>query len=90
MSGTDLCGLDDGEVVDAAESGAHRRSESSRAEAHPAAEPRPQLIQTGRRHQSLHLGPRPAVLQPAEETAIGHHEDTRRPRQRCGFIRCWN
>lgn len=90
VNGTDLCGLDDGEVVDAAESGTHRRSESRRAEAHPAAEPRPQLIQMGRRHKSLHLGPRPAVLQPAQEMAIGHHEHAQRPRQRCGLIRCWN
>lgn len=62
MGGANLCGLDDSQVVDAAESGAHGRSESRRAEVHVAEEPRPQLIVPARRHQGHHLGPSPGVL----------------------------
>lgn len=64
VTGSDLCGLDDGEVVNPAKSSSHRCSEPRCAEAHPAAESVPQITETTRRHQSLHLSPSPAVLQP--------------------------
>ena len=63
VSWSDLCGLDHGEVVDPAESGSHRRSESRRAEAHPAGESLPQVIETTRCHQRLNLSPSPRVLE---------------------------
>lgn len=68
MVGTHLRGLDDGQVVDAAESGTHGCSESRRAEAHAAEEPRPQLVMPACRHQGGHLGIGPAVL----PTSTGH------------------
>lgn len=64
MTGSDLCGLDDGEVVNPAESSSHWCSEPRCAKAHAAAESVPQIIEMTRRHQSLHLSPSPAVLQP--------------------------
>lgn len=62
MGWTNLRGLDDGQVVDAAEPGTHGCSESCRAEGHAAEEPRPQLVMPARRHKGRHLGPGPAVL----------------------------
>lgn len=62
MGRADLCGLDDGQVVDTVESGAHWRSESCCAKGHAAKEPHPQLVPPARRHQGCHLGPGPAVL----------------------------
>lgn len=76
VTGSDLCGLNDGEVVNPAESGSHRRSEPRRAEAHPAAESVPQIIETTRRHQSLHLSPSPAVLQPGPEVSMSLQENS--------------
>lgn len=76
VTGSDLCGLDDGEVVNPAESGPHRCSQPRCAKAHPAAESGPQIIETTRRHQSLHLSQSPAVLQPGQEVSMSLQENS--------------
>lgn len=62
MGGTNLRCLDDGQIVDAAESSTHGCSESRCAEGHAAEEPRLQLVMPACRHQGGHLGSGPAVL----------------------------
>lgn len=59
---SDLCGLDHSEVIDSVEAGSHRRSESGRSKAHPAAESRPQIVQPSGCQQRLHLSPCTSVL----------------------------
>ena len=63
MNWSDLCGLDDSEVVDSVESGSHWCSESGRTEAHPAAESCPQIVKLSLGQKRLHLSPGPLVLQ---------------------------
>ena len=57
-----LCGLDDGEVIDAGEACPHGRPQARRPKRHPGAEPLPQLHRVPLPSQCLNLGPRQGVL----------------------------